>query len=61
MKFIVSENQMTNLISKVTKTDIDNSFLSKILNFFGGDDESVPRVVFNAIQDGKDTGYFLCL
>ena len=48
-----SENHLADILSKVAKQPIDSSLLSKVKNFFGGDDEVVARIVLQSIKNGK--------
>ena len=53
MKYIITENQLAKVVSKLTKTPENQSFWAKVGNFFGGDDEAVGRVILKAVKDGK--------
>lgn len=44
---------MVKLVSKLTKTDADNGFLSKLQTYLGNDDEVVGEVILKAIDEGK--------
>jgi hypothetical protein len=53
MKYIITENQLSKLISKYTQTPEDKSYRAKVSNFFGGSDQSSARVIYQGIKDGK--------
>ena len=53
MEYIITENQLTKLISKYTQTPENKSYRARVSNFFGGDDQSSARIIYQGIKDGK--------
>ena len=53
MKYIITENQLSKILSHLTKTPEKNFFISKIKELFGADNETVGRIILQSIKDGK--------
>jgi hypothetical protein len=53
MKIIISESQLDNFFSKLTKVPVNNSFINKIKNKFGEDLDSIARLILIAIEENK--------
>lgn len=53
MKYLITEQQLGNVLSRLTKTPEDSSWFAKVKNFFGDNDESAGRVILQSIKDGK--------
>lgn len=53
MKYLITEQQLGKVLSRLTKTPEDSSWFAKVKNFFGHNDESAGRVILQSIKDGK--------
>ncbi len=52
MKLLVSESQLSRLISKVTKLEPENGFLTKLISVINKDQE-IGKMVLNAVKEGN--------
>ena len=55
MKYIVTESQYERIFSKLSGLSNEDSFLDKIkTKLIGGDDDSIGRMILDAIKSGKE-------
>ena len=53
MKFIISKNQISDVLARIAKQPVDKSLFSKVRDFLKGDQEVIGRVILQSIKNGK--------
>jgi len=69
VKYIISEDQISDVLARIAKEPVDKSLFLKVIDFFKGDGEAIGRIILQSIKNGKakitniremeDSPYFL--
>lgn len=53
MDYIISKNQISDVLARIAKQPVDKSLFSKVRDFLKGDEEVIGRVILQSIKNGK--------
>lgn len=53
MNYIISKNQISDVLARIAKQPVDKSLFSKVRDFLKGDEEVIGRVILQSIKNGK--------
>jgi len=53
VKYIISEDQISDVLARIAKEPVDKSLFLKVIDFFKGDGEAIGRIILQSIKNGK--------